>query len=86
MSAVDKTLGYIFDKDALHRWIDEQPEGSEMLVVSRSYDECPDCHEDGCTGAATYAYQILGDVAAPDLLWMLKSFEHHLFDPREVEP
>ena len=70
---IQKQLAAITPKAELHRWVDELPDGIKGIIVIEMRDDPHDSR-------ANYCYRHIGDVTVAEGLYMLKTYEHFLFD------
>jgi len=70
--SLENQLQSLVDKQALHKWIDDLPEGAQGVFIAELPSE--DCEK--CT---THRYAELGGLPASQALYLTRSYEHWLF-------
>ena len=80
MNALERQIAEIGDRAEMHKFVDEQPDDTDMLVITRTLSPCPEHPngENGCRGHQVYSYRQMGGLEPQDCLWLAQSFTHFL--------
>lgn len=67
---LEAVLTHVGDRDKMHRWIDAQPEGARILVLSNTSEEAKDVHRYCCSD----------NLLVKESNWMLDVYKQYLMD------